>query len=264
METPLSFAIGLARQTGDLLLQYYHSENLVTNLKADGSAVTEADIAADRLIATSIQNYFPEDCLMSEEHHTTYSQNELEPDRNVWIIDPLDGTTNFCLGFPIWGVILTRLTDGWPEIAVLYFPVLGELYSVQRGQGAFLNDAHLQVLPSNSKRPLSFFSCCSRTHQDYKVSIPYKTRILGSAGYSMCSVAKSIAIVAFEATPKIWDIAAGWLLVIEAGGVVETLSTSQPFPLQPGFDYSGKNFPTLAAANQEVIARAHRQIVPIN
>lgn len=262
METPLSFAIGLARQTGDLLLHYYHSENLTPDLKADGSVVTEADIAADRLITTSIQKYYPEDSLISEEHQTTYSHNKLESDRNVWIIDPLDGTTNFSLGLPIWGVILTRLTGGWPETAVLYFPMLDELYNVQRGQGAFLNDTRLQVLPPNSKLPLSFFSCCSRTHQYYQVNIPYKTRILGSAGYSMCAVAKSIAIVALEATPKIWDIAAGWLLVSEAGGVIETLDSSQPFPLQSGFDYSGKNFPTLAAANMAILKRAHAQILP--
>jgi myo-inositol-1(or 4)-monophosphatase len=262
VETPLSFAIKLARQTGALLLNYYHSKNLATRLKADGSAITEADIAADDLITTSIQNHFPENRLISEEHRPALTQNELEPERDVWVVDPLDGTTNFSLGLPIWGVILSLLTGGWPEMAVIYFPVLDELYSVQRGNGAYLNGARLQIKPPNSKHPLSYFSCCSRTHQDYRVSVPYKTRILGSAGYSMCAVAKSIAIVAFEATPKIWDIAAGWLLVSEAGGTIETLDNSQPFPLKADFDYSVKNFPTLAAANQGVIARAHQQIVP--
>ncbi len=258
----LSFAVELARQTGDLLLHYYQSKNLATGLKADGSAITEADIAADNLITTTIQNHFPENRLISEEHQPSLSQYELDPDRDVWIIDPLDGTTNFSLGLPIWGVILSLLTGGWPEIAVLYFPVLDELYNAQRGKGAFLNGEPLQIKPPTSTRPLSFFACCSRTHQDYRVSIPYKTRILGSAGYSMCAVARSIAIVAFEATPKIWDIAAGWLLVSEAGGKIETLDKSQPFPLRSGFDYTGKNFPTLAAANQRVLARARKQIVP--
>jgi len=85
---------------------------------------------------------------------------------------------------------------------------------------------------------------------------------MGSAGYSMCAVAKGIAIVAFEATPKIWDIAAGWLLVSEAGGVIETLDFSHPFPIQPGFDYSRKNYPTLAAADRKVLERARAQILP--
>jgi myo-inositol-1(or 4)-monophosphatase len=264
VETPLSFVIDLAQRTGVLLINSYHSKNLATHLKADGSVVTEADMAADRLITSWIRDCYPEDCLMSEEHQTAFSQDEPLSDRDVWIVDPLDGTTNYSLGIPIWGVIITRLTDGWPEIAVLYFPVLDELYSVQRGQGAFLNNVRLQVQPPSSKQKLSFFSCCSRTHQDYRVSVPYKTRIMGSAGYSLCAVAKSIAIVAFEATPKIWDIAAGWLLIKEAGGVIETIDSSQPFPLQSGFDYSRKNYPTLAAANRDVLKRTRAQIRPLH
>jgi myo-inositol-1(or 4)-monophosphatase len=264
VQRPLSFAIELARQTGDLLLKYYHSNNLATDLKADGSVITEADIAADNLITATIQNRFPENRLISEEHQSILSPNDLEPSRDVWIVDPLDGTTNFSLGLPIWGVILSLLIGGWPEIAVLYFPVIDELFSAQHGKGAFRNGELLEIKSPNSKRPLSFFSCCSRTHQDYQVSIPYKTRIFGSAGYSICAVAKSIAIVAFEATPKIWDIAAGWLLVNEAGGAINTLDNSQPFPLKPGFDYSSKNFPTMAAANQGVMSRSLKQIIPKN
>jgi myo-inositol-1(or 4)-monophosphatase len=262
VETPLSFAIHLARRTGELLINSYRVENLSTHLKTNGSIVTEADMAADRLITSSIRNCYPEDCLISEEHQTAFTQDGPLSDRDVWIIDPLDGTTNYSLGIPIWGVIITRLTGGFPEIAVLHFPVLDELYSVQRGCGAFLNNVRLQVQPPESKPKLSFFSCCSRTYKNYLVNVPYKTRIMGSAGYSMCAVAKGIAIVAFEATPKIWDIAAGWLLICEAGGVIETLDSSQPFPLKSGLDYSQKNYPTLAAVDLEVLRRTRAQILP--
>ncbi len=261
MEETLSFSVLLARQTGDLLLQYYQSDNLDTNLKADRSVVTEADLAADDFISTSIRDRYPEDILLSEERQPDYSPIEIEPGRNVWIVDPLDGTTNFNLGLPIWGVMLARLIDGWPQTAVLYFPVLGELFSAQKERGAFLNGSPLMIRPPDARRPLSFFSCCSRTYRDYQVKVPYKPRILGSTGYSLCAVAHSIAILAFDAAPKIWDIAAGWLLVLEAGGVMETLDHYQPFPLQPGSDYSKRTFPTIAAANQKVMARAHQQII---
>ena len=257
----LSFAVQLARQAGDLLMQYYGSEDLVATLKVDHSVVTEADIAADDLIAASIHQFYPDDFLMSEEHQSAYPLHEFQSDRGVWIVDPLDGTTNFSLGIPIWGVMLARLVGGWPETGVLYFPVLGELYSAQLGQGAFYNGAPLQVQPPSSRRPLSFFSCCSRTYRFYQVNVPYKTRIFGSTGYSLCALAHSIAIVSFDAAPKIWDIAAAWLVVSESGGVIETLDHSQPFPLQPGIDYSQRHFPTLAAANQELAARARQQIL---
>jgi len=262
VETALDFAVRLARQAGDLLLDYFQNPDLSTSFKSDRSIVTEADLAADRLIKNSIQERYPDDLVLSEELEPTYPDQEVPPDSGLWIVDPLDGTTNFSLGLPIWGIILTRSVSGWPETAVLYFPVLGEIFSAQRGQGAFLNQTRLEIRPPDSKRPFTFFSCCSRTHRYYQVDIPYKTRILGSAGYSICAVARGIAIVSFEARPKIWDIAAPWLLINEAGGVIETLDHSQPFPIQRGCDYSKLSFPTLAAANSEILSTARRQISP--
>ena len=75
---------------------------------------------------------------------------------------------------------------------------------------------------------------------------------MGSAAYSFCTVARGSALLAFEATPKIWDIAAGWLLVQEAGGLVEIMSDRNPFPLVSHEDYSKINLPTLAAASEKM------------
>jgi myo-inositol-1(or 4)-monophosphatase len=260
METPLAFAKQLARQAGELLLQHFSSPELHAHLKADRSIVTQADVAADSLITAAIRRRFPEDQLMSEELQPDYTAQENQLAYPVWIIDPLDGTTNFSLGLHIWGVLLTRLVDGWPESTVAYFPHIDELYHAQRGQGAFLNGTPIHVQLPSPERPLSFFACCSRTFRRYQVSVPYKTRIMGSAAFSMCAVARGIAVLGFEATPRIWDIAGAWLLVSEAGGVVETLDGSQPFPLRPGVSYGSQSFPTLAAATPELAAKAHTQI----
>jgi len=92
--------------------------------------------------------------------------------------------------------------------------------------------------------------------------VPYKARILGCAAYTLCTVARSSAILGFESTASIWDLAAPWLVVCEAGGIVETLDGRQPFPLIPEMDYSNITFPILAAANLEVAKRAHLQILP--
>ncbi len=256
MDTPLDFAAALARESGDLLLDYFSTDGTKARLKADRSLVTEADLAADRLITQSILDRYPQDEILSEElQHSVSNQAG-----SIWVIDPLDGTTNFSLGLHYWGVLITRLKDGWPEVAALYFPLLDELYSAQRNGGASFNGMPLHAKPPDKNTPLNFFSCCSRTFRRYEVSVRYKSRILGSAAYTMCAVARGMAILGFEATPKIWDIAGGWLLLSEAGGVVETLDNSKPFPIVPGRDYKQINFPTIMAPTPEVAARARERI----
>jgi myo-inositol-1(or 4)-monophosphatase len=262
VETHLEFAIRLAQQVGMLLLGHFQSTDLHAELKGDHSLVTQADLEADRLIKTAIQEHYPDESLLSEERQPGETHTELSVDRPVWVIDPLDGTTNFSLGLHYWGVLLARLIDGWPEQAVLYFPAIDELYYAERGRGAYLNHTPLQVKPPQANRPLSFFACCSRTQRHYQVSVPYKARILGSAAYTLCTVARSTAILGFEATAKLWDLAGPWLVVCEAGGVIETLDGSQPFPLDAAGNYAERSFPILAAANPGIARRAHQQILP--
>ena len=235
MSADLDFAANLARETGQLLVTQYTQTDRLTRLKADRSVVTEADLKADRLISKRLQESYPDDMLLSEELQPCF---EGGVGKKLWIIDPLDGTTNFSLGLQIWGVLIARLVDGWPELGVLHFPLLGETYTAERGQGAYLNNERIRVKPPDEHTHASFFACCGRTHRRYEVRVPYKPRILGSAAYSLCAVGRGMAIAAFEATPKIWDIAAGWLLVREAGGLVETYDESEPFPLLSGEEYA--------------------------
>jgi myo-inositol-1(or 4)-monophosphatase len=262
MDQALPFAVRLARQAGDLLVGYYQSVELQANLKADHSMVTEADLASDRMINDAIREQFPGDWILSEELTPYFREERGQGSKSGWIVDPLDGTTNFGLGLHYWGVLLARVVDGFPQTVVLYFPLLNELYTAEKGGGATLNGNPIRVVPPDPSRPLSFFSCCSRTFRHYQVDIPYKPRILGSTGYSLSSVAHGVAVLAFDARPKVWDIASGWLLVCEAGGVVETLDGSAPFPLRPELDYVQAVFPIIAAANPEVAQRARSKIHP--
>jgi myo-inositol-1(or 4)-monophosphatase len=262
VETPLEFAARLAKQAGALLYEQFRSGEWSASLKADRSVVTSADLAADRLIRQAIQTCYPNDDLLSEELQPEFRSDINETNHAIWIVDPLDGTTNFSLGLVYWGVLIARLVHGWPTVAAAFFPAVGELYIAQKDRGAWLNGAPLVICPPDEKRPLSFFACCSRTHRRYQVNVPFKARILGCAAYTFCSVARSIAVLGFEVTPKIWDLAAPWLVVREAGGVIQAHSGDQPFPLRPGIDYSTVHFPTLAAANQEYFERARQQILP--
>jgi myo-inositol-1(or 4)-monophosphatase len=144
----------------------------------------------------------------------------------------------------------------------VYFPLLDELYTAQLGRGAFLNGEPIQVKPPTPDQPTAFFACCGRTHRHYTVSVPYKPRILGSAAYSLCAVARGAAVLGFETTPKLWDLAAAWLVLQQAGGAVETYAGSQPFPLQNGLDYSQLPYPTLFAATPGLLSRGREWIQP--
>ena len=256
MDPSLKFAAQLATETGKHLLKFFSPNGTYTNLKEDHSVVTEADLSADQLITQAIQREYPADKLISEELQPTID----EVDAAVWVVDPLDGTTNFSLGMPIWGVSIARIVDGWPSIGAVYFPIVNELFTAQRSSGAFMNGERINAQPPISGQPTSFFSCCTRTHQRYDVSIRYKTRILGSACYTLCAVARGMAIVGFEATPKIWDIAASWLIVTESGGVIESFDNSQPFPLRADYDYRLKSFPILSGATSELVSKSRKQI----
>jgi len=258
MDPSLEFAVDLSRRTGSLLLEYFSPEGLTPTLKADKTVVTEADLAADRLISSAISQHFPQEAIISEELQPELSAHSPA----VWVVDPLDGTSNFSLGLPIWGISIARVVGGIPNIAVVNFPAIGEFYTAELGQGARLNDNSIRVKPPIPGQPTSFFSCCARTFRRYEVNLRYKCRVLGSAAYTWCAVARGTAVIGFEATPKIWDLAGGWLVVQEAGGAIAAYDEVQAFPLVVGWDYRQRNFPTLMAASPELLEQARAQIKP--
>ncbi len=258
MDDTLQFAINIAKEAGQLLRKYFRVDGVKAELKPDHSLVTQADLEADDYIQKSIRKKYPQDGLLTEETCTAYPGDS----SSVWIVDPLDGTTNFSLGLHYWGVSIARFQEGMPHTAAVYFPIVDELFAAQRGNGATLNGMPHQVPPPEENSPSSFFAHCSRTCHRYQVTIPYKRRSLGAAAYHLCTVAKGSAIIALETTPKIWDIAGAWLVVEECGGSITTLEGGQPFPAQPGMEYLDKPFTTLAAANTSLLQQAEEGLIP--
>jgi myo-inositol-1(or 4)-monophosphatase len=256
MESPLEFAIQLAQKTGELLVEHFNLQGTQAETKSDNTLVTQADLAADRFITAEIHRQYPDDMILSEESNTQSGNS----DRPVWVIDPLDGTTNFSLGLPIWGVSIGRLVDGYPHTAVVYFPVIDELYSAQVGKGAFFNHQELITRRPPASQTTSFFACCSRTARRYNVNLRYKTRILGAAAYDLCCVARNAAIASMEITPKIWDLAAAWLILKEAGGAIDVLEGTNPFPIQPSYDYRSTSYPVISAADEEILEKLRSSI----
>ena len=245
-----------ALQTGNILLGLYQKGDRTGFLKEDHTLVTEADRAADKMLQEMILGEFPGDQVLSEEGSTIFPNSQ-----HVWIIDPLDGTVNFSRGLDYWGVSIAHLENGMPQTAALYFPVTGELFTAEKGEGALLNDKPLKVFENSDKDLFPIFFHCSRMHKHYRVNLPHKTRSLGAAAYHLCLIANNKAVLAFESTVRIWDFAASWLVVQEAGGKIESFGEKQPFPALPETDYHGIPFPIIAGTSNKVLAEARNNIV---
>lgn len=251
MTTALNFTEDLATQTGELLKTFFHLDGIDAEVKSDRTVVTEADLSADRFIREAIRAAYPDDEILTEETNPI----EINPSKPLWVVDPLDGTTNFSLGLHIWGVSIARIVNGYTETAALHFPLFDELYSAQRNQGAFLNHKPLTVNPLRPEMPTAFFTCCSRALRRYNLDIRYKFRLLGSAAYDFCLVARGGAIAGFQSNTKIWDIAAGWLVLEEAGGTAQSHPSGSPFPYYADRQPPDTPYPILMAANPEIAAR---------
>jgi myo-inositol-1(or 4)-monophosphatase len=247
----LAVATEAATRTGNVLKSHFNAGNNQGEMKSDHTLVTEADRQADHMIQEIIQGQFPGEGILSEEKNTKFPDTA-----QTWVVDPLDGTVNFSSGLVYWGVSVAQLENGVPQHGAIYFPMVNELFTASRGKGAFLNHKPLPIKKGSSADHMPLFVHCSRMLQQYTANVRYKKRSLGAAAYHLCLVAKQTAALALESTPRIWDFAAAWLILEEAGVEIRTLGQENPFPAQPGIDYAKKPFPILAARSPAVMGEA--------
>ncbi len=248
------FCQSLTTRLGEkLLLDYGH---ISATKKADGSLVTAADQWADGEIRRSITTTFPSHGVLSEEGEHTF------PDREwCWIIDPIDGTTNFTRGLPMWGISLGLLYQGTPVFGYVYFPPLSQSFHGFSPEfpgddipvGAYLNNNPIHTSP-DAPSPSHFLNICARSLSILQnpLKVPCKIRMLGVTTYDFLAVASGAALAGIEATPKVWDIAAVWVILKAAGGTWVSLQINPVFPLQIGKNYGSLSFPTLVASSPEV------------
>ena len=234
MHPMLNIAVKAARRAGNLI---YRSTDKIDHLtitkKSHADFVSEVDRAAEQTIIQTLLDAYPDHAILAEESGS-HGESEF-----VWIIDPLDGTTNFLHGFPQFSVSIALQHKGIITQAVIYDPTKNELFTATRGRGAFLNDKRLRV----SKRLHmadaligTGFPYTNFTHMDAYLGI-FKDLIQQTSGLRRPgSAALDLAWMAagrydgfFETGLKIWDIAAGTLLITEAGGMVSDLSGGDSF-----------------------------------
>ena len=256
MNNSIDFITNLAKYVGKEILTYFKPEGITATLKSDKTTVTEADTIADRLITEFINASFPDDNILSEESSLVLKSTE----GSTWVIDPLDGSTNFSLGFPHWGVSIARVTNGYPDLAAAYFPVFDELFSAELDHGAFLNGLRITTRDPEKDRPQNIMTCSGNAQNIYKIKLPYKKRTVGSAAYDYCIVARGTSIFGIQNKSKIWDLAAGYLILKEAGGDVRFLNEMLPFPLRDTINYNDYKFPSFMASSREILEYSEQRI----
>jgi myo-inositol-1(or 4)-monophosphatase len=180
------------------------------------SLVTPIDVESERQLHAFVRREFPDHSFLGEE-----TGNELRDRDHYWIADPIDGTTNFVHGIPYWGPSLAYWQDGQPVLGLVFFPALDTLFTARRGGGAWQDGRRIHTRPVDEYSALTTVALHSRTHYTHHLHLPAKVRVLGSIIANMCFTASG-TFAAAHGRGRLWDVAAGILVLEEAGAVVET------------------------------------------
>jgi myo-inositol-1(or 4)-monophosphatase len=247
------FAMDLARKAGFLLKERFNQKHQI-NYKGDINLVTEADKMSEDLIIAAIKREFPDHGILSEESPVITGAGKMR-----WIIDPLDGTTNYAHGYPVFCVSIALENEGLIVLGVVYDAMREEMFVAVRGEGAYLNDKKLAV---SSLKDISRSLLATGFPYDIRESkennIDYfnamaisvqAIRRAGAAALDLAYLAAGRFDGFWELKLKPWDTAAGCLLVEEAGGVISDIAGSK-WHLQS---------PSLLASN----ALIHEQMIKI-
>ena len=223
--------------------------NISASNKADGSLITSCDLWSDKTIVDGLASIAPDEGVLSEEG------GKYIPDTKAyWVVDPLDGTTNFAAGIPYWSISVARFVDGKPQSSFLIIPTLKKKFVSIKEKGVWLNNQKIE--PNNNNHKTECVSLCSRSIKILQKKpnsiFPGKIRLLGVSSLNLTSVAMGQTYGAIESTPKIWDIAAAWLLLEELNCSIEWLETD-PANLISGQNLSDVNFPLIACRSTEKI-----------
>ena len=217
----LETAVEIAREAGALLANYFE-RRIAYETKGAFDLITEADRASEKLVVERLRTYFPSHAIVAEEGGGQETSSEFR-----WYVDPLDGTTNFAHGFPAFNVSI-GLARGEEVIAgVVYDPIRQEMFTAERGAGAYINNRRAHVSPTaRLAESLSSTGFPSRKRHDnvnihfyYQLAMAsHGVRRTGSAAIDLAYVASGRLDFFWEFGLKPWDMAAGTLLVEEAGG----------------------------------------------
>jgi myo-inositol-1(or 4)-monophosphatase len=250
----LEGAVDAAFAAGKVIRKHYSRKLRIQEKSDNMGLVTNADVEAEEVAIRKLRKCHPGFALLTEE---TNSRGGMNGHEGMWILDPLDGTTNFVHRFPMFCVTIAAQIGQQIEVAVTYHPILDELYTAIRGKGAFMNGRRISVSQTKSVSD-SLLSTGFAYHRRSLLptemtsfeKLSNKARAIrrpGSAALDLAYTARGVFDGFWERHLAPWDVAAGSLLVTEAGGRVT--------------DFSGKNF---NPHDVEILAsngKLHRQLI---
>ena len=206
------------------------------HIKEDGSIVTEADHAMQHTLQNELQACWPQIAFLGEEMTAAQQEHILaNSEQGVWIVDPLDGTSNFSLGIPCFAVSVALIYNGQIELGLVYDPVRDECFCAQHNCGSTLNDVilHLDTLEGVDTITVGlvdFKRLTSQLAAKLATQPPYKSqRSFGSVALDWCWIAAGRGDVYVHGKQKLWDYAAGQVILQEAGGIAATLEGESVF-----------------------------------
>ncbi len=233
------------RRAGDEALARVRSA--AATLKADGTWVTDADVAAEAALVEALGAAFPDDGVVSEEGTAREGRSGA-----VWYVDPIDGTHPFLEGLAHWGPTVCRVADGQLDVGAFYLPRTGELWFASAGGGAWRDGVRLRPpeLEGVGRNDVLFLP--SHAHRVGPIHWPGRSRALGCTAAHLALVASGGAAAAVVPTWRLWDIGCGALLLHEAGRALYALSGARFDPMmadgQPFFAAAAGVVPTVTAA----------------
>jgi myo-inositol-1(or 4)-monophosphatase len=233
----LNVAVKAARAAGAIINRAaLDVEAVRVSQKQVNDFVTEVDQASEEAIIQTLLTAYPGHAILAEESGRQHGAQDSD---FLWVIDPLDGTTNFIHGFPVYAVSIALMVKGRVEHAVVYDPARNDLFTATRGRGAFLNERRIRV----SKRT-QLAQCLISTGFPFRQGDNFKQYLAmmaelmpraaglrrpGAASLDLAYVAAGFADAFFESGLSIWDVAGGSLLVTEAGGLIGNFTGESDF-----------------------------------
>ena len=237
MYEPLEFAVQLAFESGKIQKKYFQKTFSIMH-KGEIDLVTNVDFECQSRILELVEKAFPDDEVISEEKTNTY-----EAGKNRWIVDPLDGTTNYAHGYPFFCTSIAYEVDGEIIIGVVYNPIMDELFFARKGAGSFFNGEKMGVSSVKEiKQALLATGFPYDVVTNPNNNLNHWTKFMmraqalrrdGSAGLNLSYVAAGRFDGFWEVRLSPWDMAAGMLIVREAGGIITSLS-GETFSLYEG------------------------------
>ena len=218
-----NFTIQLARKAGSEINKRFNKDRII-KVKKKSQILTQADLIADKIIVAALKKKFPKYGILSEES----GKKKMKSDY-LWVIDPLDGTTNYAIGSPLFGVGISLFFKNQPILAVAYMPAMNELYFAEKSKGAYLNNKKIRVSNTKTVNTSLLTYCHGSAPKDIKrgMKVYQKIKLTGLDCRQLGSAAVEFAFVAAGRTESImlpgahvWDVGPGTLIVREAGGRV--------------------------------------------